>query len=68
MACMEHSCTATLDSGKQCDFFVMDNTRRGQPCPHPDHGFDYMSHHWDEEPDHNDSRDERDDIEGDDDD
>lgn len=65
MSTMEHFCVATLDNGKQCDFFVLDNTRRGQPCPI--HGDDYMSHHCDEEPDYNDSRDERDDIEEDDD-
>jgi hypothetical protein len=60
MGCMTHECIATLDNGKRCDFVVIDNTRRGQPCPHKDHGFDYMSHYCDEVADHNDSRDERD--------
>lgn len=63
---MTHECIATCDDGQRCDFFVMDNTRRGQPCPQ--HGWDYINHFCDETPDHHDSRDERDDIEGDDDD
>jgi hypothetical protein len=58
MACMTHECIATLDNGKRCDFFVMDNTRRGQPCPV--HGWDYINHFCDEVPDHNDRRDDSD--------